>query len=538
MSQPVIAYHFDMKRAMWTRAYLDAMVDRLKAWGFNAVLYELEDKFRFANHPAIVHQDAFSPADTADFVASARAKGMDVIPLVQSLGHAEYVVGKPAYAHLRETPEVVEQYDPLAPQAKALILELFDDVIDAFQPRELFHMGGDETWSLGKSAKCAETVARIGTGGLYLQHMLPLFAHLRAKRLRPVIWADVALTHPEMIGEIPADVVLMDWDYWTTAERPAMINVWAHDPATGRPCSEVTWDHYDQVVPPAFKQRLQPHVVDEQTRRDGTFRGFGYTDALKAMGFDVITAPANRSYSDMIGIPNYPRHLPNCFFAARKARGGYGVTVTSWAVRHNHPETTVLSTYAAVRALRDDAPFNPAALGRDFARDFYGAECGDFTRLAMQAAAGLDCTREFGIREMQNHLDRGEDPIAVKTALLLDEYDGAAGALAAIDALRDGYLEAREAFLALQQAARRNARNLDFWLEGIDLNSFYLEVMRAAVAGELPGRQTDLLVRMEDIRDRTRQLFRETYPPASVEEELRLRYGLHDHLLRQTATVG
>ena len=36
-------------------------------------------------------------------------------------------------------------------------------------------------------------VEKIGIGGLYLQHMMPIFEHLRKRGLRPIIWADIAV---------------------------------------------------------------------------------------------------------------------------------------------------------------------------------------------------------------------------------------------------------------------------------------------------------------------------------------------------------
>jgi len=53
MSGKMLAYHFDMKRSMWRAEYIEEMARVLAAWGFTHILYEIEDKFRFADHPAI-----------------------------------------------------------------------------------------------------------------------------------------------------------------------------------------------------------------------------------------------------------------------------------------------------------------------------------------------------------------------------------------------------------------------------------------------------------------------------------------------------
>ena len=134
----LLIYHFDMKRPQWTPGYLDQTVDRLRSWGFNAILYEIDDKFRFARHPTLAHVESPSHQAMVRFVTTCRAKGIDVIPMMQSLGHAECVVGKPEYAHLRETPDCLDQYDPLSEEARSLICDLYDEIINVMQPRSSF----------------------------------------------------------------------------------------------------------------------------------------------------------------------------------------------------------------------------------------------------------------------------------------------------------------------------------------------------------------------------------------------------------------
>lgn len=64
--QKIACFHFDLKRPIWRRGYTDRMVVRLKAWGFNTILYELEDKLRLARQPTIAHAEAWSREQTRD----------------------------------------------------------------------------------------------------------------------------------------------------------------------------------------------------------------------------------------------------------------------------------------------------------------------------------------------------------------------------------------------------------------------------------------------------------------------------------------
>ena len=536
MADKILAFHFDMKRPMWTREYMDAMVDRLAGWGFTHILYEIEDKFRWTNHPAISHPDAPTNDETADFVASCRSKGVDVIPLMQALGHAECVVGKPEYAHLRERRDVDNLYDATSDASRELLVELFDEIIDVFQPREFFHMGGDETRSLGTSEKAKPLVEALGIGGLYLHHMRPLFERLHGKGLRPVIWADIVLAHPEVIADVPQYVVMLDWDYRTGAERFSPIHLWGGQ-GMGY-SSALDWEGYRKLLAEGASSPVldvvAKYAVDERSESDGLFNGFYCTDVLNDYGFDVITGSANRCAGDMVGVPRFATHLPNVFHFARKGNAaGLGHVVTCWAVRHNHPEVGLLGAFAAPYALGTDGPLDLDAMGRAFTADFHGVEMPEFMDAAMkaQAAWGVLC-QAAPIADARRRFGAGEDPMALPIEDCDVRYGSRDAAVKALGEHIAGYKEARGAFEAMKGQAARNAENFDFWIEGIDLDVLYGEFMLAALKDTLTERAHQLLGRLERLREHTRPLFARTYPALSVEQELDLRYGFHEDYLR------
>ena len=538
MTTKFLAYHFDLKRPMWKREYMDSWADRLRGWGFNTVVYEIEDKFCFTRHPTIVHPEAPSHEATADFVRSCRAKGLEVVPLMQSLGHAESVVGKPAYAHLREAPEVDDQYDPLSDEARRLILDLYDEIIDVMQPREFFHMGGDETWSLGVGPKSRPLVKEIGIGGLYLRHMRPIFEHLRKRGLRPIIWADIVLSHPEIIQDIPKYVVLMDWDYGIRSDRGPGLHIHAGgalNPQTGHRATlwGVTWADYAKCENSVFKAHFEKFAVDGQTRKDGTFAQFYGTDALLAAGLDVITASANRSCGDMTGISDHDLHLSNCFHSARKGlQSASGHLVTSWAVRHNHPEVTHPSTFATAYALSHGV-FDARAIYETFTRDFYDKAMPEFADAVDNARQVFWAGESRAVFEARKRLERGEDPLPSLIEAMERKYGGRAAAIARVQTVQAGYEQARRSFEQLKSKARQNAHNLDFWLEGVDLHIFYAAFTLSALAGHLAEDSPALLARLGELRENTRRLFSETYLPQGVADEIEQRYGVFEKCLRE-----
>lgn len=534
----LFAYHFDLKRPQWTPAYMAAMVDRLRAWGFNAILYEIEDKFRFTRHPAVSHAESPSHDEIRAFVAACRGRGVEVIPMMQSLGHAECVLTRPGYEHLREAPEVNDQYDPLSDEARRVIVELFDEIIDVFGPSEFFHMGGDETLSLGSGPRSQPVLAELGIGGLYLHHMMPIFEHIRSRGLRPMIWADIVLSHPGMIRQIPRDVVLIDWDYVTGVDRGPGLHIHGGGKVTSPPAHRasiwgMTWAEYQQYENAEFREHFERFAIDERTRRDGTFDQFYCMEMLRTIGLDAVTASATRSAGDTAGVPRLQGgHLPNCFCLARGGmRTGIGNIVTSWAVRHNHPELGLPAAFAAAYALSHDDEFDAVHVLAAFTEDFFGRSMPEFAEAIEKAQESFPLSAAGASAKAEAALAAGEDPAG---PILADAEKWAGGRDAAADRIRDilaDHERARGLLQSCRGQARRNARNLDFWLEGLDANDLAARFLQAVLAGRLDEDRKALGDRLADLRGRTASLFAQTYCPGGVADEVRQRYGFFERLL-------
>lgn len=530
----MFAYHVDLKRAMWRPQYLLSMAARLRTWGYDTLVLEIEDKFRFSRHPLLRHAESPSHAQWKGLVARCRAMGVDSIPLFQTLGHAESVVNKREYAHLRECPENGEQYDPTSEEAQDFLRQVLDEIIDVMRPREFIHLGGDETWALGRSEKCRPIVEKEGIGGLYLRHMLPLFEHVRKRGLRPMIWADIVLSHPQIMSRVPRDVAMVDWDYVTDAARPKTIYVWGTSP-NGRRNARITWAEYPQYVTPPFRKHLERYAVDRQTRRDGTFRLFYCTDALRAAGFGVITAPANRCAGDMAGVGRLTMHVPNCFFGAQKGSTGLGTLVTSWAVRHNHPEVDLPSTYAASLGARPGAGFDHDAVVAEFCREFYGVEMPEFAPAIRQVETRLDLGMAAVLEREARRAQQDIDVLSEQAARFIEQCGSPDNAVARLDELIAGYDSARMTFRTLKRRARANAGNLDHWIEGAAFHGLLARVFLAGLRGGLSRERSALTARLRTCRTATRRLFARSYLPQSVEAEMQVRYGLIEHWLRRVA---
>lgn len=208
---------------------LKAIVDHLAFFKMNVLQLYTEHTFAFPTHPRIgLGTDPLTTEEMLALDAYARAQHVELMPNLNSFGHCGHLLSLPEYAHLSETA-VPWTLTPQDEGTYALLEELYDDLLPAFRSR-IFNAGCDETWDLGKG-RSAQAAAELGLGRVYLQHLLRLYEMARERGYRIQFWGDILLHYPELVPELPQDVILLDWHYEAADEYPS-VDVFAE---SGRP---------------------------------------------------------------------------------------------------------------------------------------------------------------------------------------------------------------------------------------------------------------------------------------------------------------
>ena len=114
-------FHFDFNTAYFNRPYLEKFIRQLKDWGYDTILWELEDFVRWDTLQYSVQKDSISKAEMADLLFFSEQLGFENIPLVQCLGHCEYVLSQKEYAHLADTPGTLSPYCPQKPEVREFL---------------------------------------------------------------------------------------------------------------------------------------------------------------------------------------------------------------------------------------------------------------------------------------------------------------------------------------------------------------------------------------------------------------------------------
>jgi hypothetical protein len=198
---------------------LKHLVEELSHYKLNVLQLYTEHTFQFPRHPKIgAGCGSLNSQEILELDAFCRQRQVELMPNLQSFGHARNTLLIPEYRHLAET-DMLWTLSPAFEETYALLDELYGDMLPAFSSATL-NVGCDETYDLGHGASKAQA-EKIGLGRTYLGHILRLRELAASYGRRIQLWGDILLHHPELIGELPDDVTLLDWEYAPADEYPS-----------------------------------------------------------------------------------------------------------------------------------------------------------------------------------------------------------------------------------------------------------------------------------------------------------------------------
>ena len=194
-----------------TIAYIKRQLRTFAAYKLNLHSFYMEHAFSSNAHPLIGPEGgSLTPAEIRELVAYAKSYHIELVPEQQTFGHLHKALKLEKYNSLAETP----YGDVLSPQQEgtySLIADWYRE-LDALFPSRFFHIGADETFELGQGQSREAARAR-GVGAVYFEHLNRVRELLKPYNRKLIFWGDIALNHPELIGSIPKDLLVANWDY-------------------------------------------------------------------------------------------------------------------------------------------------------------------------------------------------------------------------------------------------------------------------------------------------------------------------------------
>ncbi|UCD28641.1 MAG: family 20 glycosylhydrolase [Planctomycetota bacterium] len=191
-----------------------SQIDRLASMKVNTVLLELESMFPYQKHKKISCKIAFTPDQINQLRDRLDTHHIQIIPLVQCLGHAYNVLTHDEYAEYRELPDYIQQYCPTNPKVIDLYMEFVDEYLQFFPHIKQWHLGGDESRMLGRCPRCKAKEKELGRSRLYVDHVGEIARRVAAKGITPMLWSDMMEHHPEAMDLLPTESLkIVYWNY-------------------------------------------------------------------------------------------------------------------------------------------------------------------------------------------------------------------------------------------------------------------------------------------------------------------------------------
>lgn len=336
--EQLVIFHFDFNSVSLNKDYIMEWIDKAQEMGYNAILWEIEDEVKWETCPECSSPDAFTKEEFKEIIKYSRSLGLEPIPLLQTIGHGEYVLQHEKYFPFREDSTRYDCYCTSNNDVKTFMKKWINEYIELFGDIKYFHLGGDEAYAFATCDVCKNTADKVGENKLYADYLNDIAVPLFEKNIKPGVWCDMILSHPNELDEVSKKFVIWDWNYWDGDSIPGRVMVWGK----GRLAKDkITADIINTF----------PQIIDRQ----GNLNAFYTSDYLKEKGYEVILCSSSRSYGDAVFAGTNNLHLDNIIGAARKTAqlNLLGTCVTSWAVRIPNFETQELWLYSAPYTIKN-----------------------------------------------------------------------------------------------------------------------------------------------------------------------------------------
>ena len=206
-----------------TMRTLFELVDLFAHLKLNQLQLYTEHTFAYSKHREVwEHASPMTADEIRQLDAYCRARFIELVPNQNSFGHMERWLKHPRYKPLGEVEDGFTfpwgirheggfSLNPLDPRSLKLIEGLYDELLPNFTSTQL-NVGCDETFDLGLGKSKAECERR-GKDRVYVEFLLRIYDAVKRRGRSMQFWGDIILHSPELIRELPRDVIALNWGY-------------------------------------------------------------------------------------------------------------------------------------------------------------------------------------------------------------------------------------------------------------------------------------------------------------------------------------
>ncbi len=199
--------------------FLDFMRQVVVNTKMNMAVMIIHQAMQYDSHPEVSGPAAWSKADVKRVFDTLRSWGVEPVPHMNSLGHANWLTIP--FPELAEDGEI-HQFCTSNPDTRRIMLDLYQEIIDLVQPR-YFHVGLDEirwqTLTLPAEQRCRLCAGR-SKQDIFVEWVQMLHDFLAGQGIDMMMWGDMILPGhnggppynlAETVERLPKDIIIANW---------------------------------------------------------------------------------------------------------------------------------------------------------------------------------------------------------------------------------------------------------------------------------------------------------------------------------------
>ncbi|NPA35873.1 MAG: family 20 glycosylhydrolase [Chlorobi bacterium] len=325
-------FMIDAPRGVETMDYYFRLIDFLSNEGINTIIFRLTDDegsaYKFRSHPELKMSDgALNYKELKQLIDYAEEKGIEMIPEIESFGHARYITDTDRYKFLDDAPEgsYFSAICPVSDSSLMLFKDLYTEVAPIF-PGKYFHIGCDEV-NWGHSERSKNALKYKSRSQIWTDYVNKLNEYVKDLGKETMIWGDYPIRKDTgALDQLSKDIIIVDWNY-TETNKDKIIKT------------------ADNVLNKGFRLVASPAVNwCEWELRVG------------ARQLDNISAYADVFFNDL--------HNP----------GNMGVILTNWKPQRYLQNSQWDTYYIAAHLISDDKTHNYLELIPAFLKQHFGVD--------------------------------------------------------------------------------------------------------------------------------------------------------------------
>ncbi|HET9391932.1 MAG TPA: glycoside hydrolase family 20 zincin-like fold domain-containing protein [Candidatus Rubrimentiphilum sp.] len=304
--------------------YFKERIRTIAAFKMNGYSPYMEHVFVDPRNPLAAPLDGITPAQLRELAAYAKRYHVTFIPEQQTFAHMHGALALEKYATAAEF-----QHDfllsPASPLSLEYLTQLIQDELAAVPHPVFFHIGSDETSTLGQG-QSKTLAAQRGLSSLFAEHVRLMNNIIAPSGARVMLWDDAIEKDPAIMSMIPKSAVIINWHYGADNSFTKYINVIASGGLEQMVAPGA--NNWNQIYPDIHGALVnEQRFVDEGKNAHvlGLFQTVWHDDGetlFEATWYPLLYSAANAWEHRSVDPVRFQQDFPAAFFGVDDARYG------------------------------------------------------------------------------------------------------------------------------------------------------------------------------------------------------------------------